>query len=404
MLDEETHVDAVGIRWVKVQSGVQGLRRRTVLDGARVALCHEWTMQLAGSERVAAAIAAAVRPDAVFTLAARPQVVAQVFPGCEIWVPRFGLNPTVQRHWHELLLLFHAAWASLTLERFDVVITSSHSCVNAVRTGGRPHVLSYCHTPMRYAWAWQTERSRVPPLLRPIWPGAAAALRAIDRRVACKVDTFIANSAFVAERISQAYGAPSTVVHPPVDTAFYTPPTPRATGSKEYFLFAGRTVGYKRPDIALEAARLARVPIVIAGSGPLIDDLHRRAPDGATFVERPSDAELRDLYRGARALVSPGEEDFGITNVEAMACGTPVLAYDRGGARDSVIPGRSGVLVEEQTAEGFARAMTELPPSWDPNACRDVAEGFSERVFRERLAKVLAGIGAPGPQEDGRRE
>jgi glycosyltransferase involved in cell wall biosynthesis len=386
---QETHVDAVGIRWVKVQDGTRSQRERTLLDGARVALCHEWTMQVAGSEKVAAAIAATVDPDAVFTLAARPEAVSRVFPGCEVWVPRLGLHGSVQRHWHQLLPFLHAAWASLTLERFDVVITSSHSCVNAVRTGGRPHVLSYCHTPMRYAWAWQEERSRVPPLLRPVWPGVAAALRAIDRRVARKVDTFIANSEFVAERIADAYRVRSRVVHPPVDTSFYTP---LANGSRDYVLFAGRTVGYKRPDIAVEAARLAGVPIVIAGSGPLIDELQRSASDAMTFVAQPSDEELRDLYRGARALISPGVEDFGITNVEAMACGTPVLAYDGGGARDSVIPGRSGVLIGEQSVEAFALAMTELPPSWDPGPCREAAERFSEVAFRERMATVLAAI------------
>jgi glycosyltransferase involved in cell wall biosynthesis len=229
----------------------------------------------------------------------------------------------------------------------------------------------------------------VPVFLRPVWPAAAAALRAVDRRAARKVDTFVANSRFIAERVATAYGAASTVVHPPVDVAFYTP---SANGSKDYVLFAGRTVAYKRPEIAVEAARLAGVPIVIAGSGPLIDDLRRHGVDGASVVVQPNDEDLRDLYRGARALISPGVEDFGITNVEAMACGTPVIAYDGGGARDSVIPGRSGVLVSEQTAEGFARAMVELPPSWERAACREVAEDFSEDSFRQRMIEVLAAI------------
>jgi glycosyltransferase involved in cell wall biosynthesis len=138
----------------------------------------------------------------------------------------------------------------------------------------------------------------------------------------------------------------------------------------------------------------------VAGSGPLIEELRPAAPEGVTFVERPSDAELRELYRGARALISPGVEDFGITNVEAMACGTPVLAYDRGGARDSVIPGRSGVLVDEQTSAAFARALTELPTSWDVDTCREVAEGFSVASFRDGIAGVLEKIGAPGSLDD----
>jgi glycosyltransferase involved in cell wall biosynthesis len=346
-------------------------------------------MQMAGSEKVASAIANLVRPDAVFTLAARPEVVARLFPGCEVWVPKLGLNPSVQRRWNELLPFFHAAWSTLTLERFDVVITSSHSCVNAVRTGGHPHVVCYCHTPMRYAWAWKEERSRVPPFLRPLWPGAAAALRSIDRRVAKKVGTFVANSDFVAQRVAKAYSATSQVVYPPVSTEFYTPSEASSNG---YFLFAGRLVGYKRPDIAVEATRRAGANLIVAGRGPMLDELRRHASAETRFVEHPTDEELRELYRGARALISPGVEDFGITNVEAMACGTPVIAYDRGGARDSVVDGRSGVLVGEQTPEGFARAIADLPDSWDPAACREVAERFTLDSFRGGMRRVLAAI------------
>lgn len=379
------------LRWVRIQRGSWSRPgERHVLAGARIALCHEWTMSVAGSEKVASALADITKPDAVFTLAADPEVVAELFPGCDVWAPSFGLRSGVQRRWTSMLPLLHALWSSLSLERFDVVVTSSHSCVNAVRTGRRPYVVCYCHTPMRYAWAWRHELSRVPAVLRPAWPAAAAVLRGVDRAVARKVGRFIANSAFVSKRILDAYGMPSDIVHPPVDTAFFTPPTEPAT--QPYAMVAGRLVAYKRTDIAVRAARLAGVPLVVAGSGPLLDDLRREAAPDTVFVERASDRELRDLYRRARALIFPGVEDFGITIVEAMACGTPVVAYARGGATETVASGVSGVLVDAQTPDAFAEAIRRLPPRWDRDACRRVAVRFGPETFRRRITDILTSV------------
>lgn len=374
-----------------MQSGsATGRKGRAVFGSARVALCHEKTTGVAGSEKVAAALAEIIRPDAVFTLAARPADVARVFPGLEVWTPRFGLRPAVHRRWSALLPLILAGWGSLSLRGFDVVVTSSHSFVNAVRPGPASHVICYCHTPMRYAWAWRDEIGRVPGPLRPLWPAAAAVLRRLDRAAARKVGTFIANSGFIAERIRQAYGMPSTVIHPPVDTSFFTPGDPAARG--DHFLLAGRHVAYKRPDIAVDAARQAGVPLIVAGSGPLLTELRARAAPGTRFLEEPSDEQLRDLYREARALLFPGLEDFGITPVEAMACGTPVIAYDGGGAVETVIPRRSGVLVSEQTAAAFASAMAAFPTAWDASGCRAEAERFSPDGFRARIVEHLGAI------------
>lgn len=395
-----THHVSRGLSWVEVDRPAApppprgGRTRPPDLEGARIALCHEWTLRAAGSEKVASSLAELLQPDAVFTLAADPAVAAEVFPGARVFTPTLGLRPGVHARWDRLLPLLHLGWRSLDLSGYDLVVTSSHSCVNAVRTGPSTHTISYCHTPMRYAWAWREELRRVPPPLRPLWPAVAGALRAVDRRVARQVDTFVANSSFVADRVHTAYGVAATVVHPPVDTEFFAPS--EGSAREGYFLVAGRLVDYKRPDLAVEAARRADVDLVVAGDGPVRPRLEALAGPRCRFVTAPSDEQLRDLYRGARALVFPGVEDFGITPVEAMACGTPVLCQAVGGAAESVVDGTSGRVLARQSVEGFADALRAWPSEWSREACRTVAEGFSAAAFRTAMGEVLA---ADGPHD-----
>lgn len=338
---------------------------------------------------MASAIADLVQPDAVYTIAGRREAAEAVFPHQAVHAPRLGQRPAVHNRWDLMLPFLHAGWSTLDLGDYDVVVTSAHSCVNAVQVSDRTTVVSYCHTPMRYAWVWREELRRVPTALRPAWPLAAAALRTTDRRFAHRVDRFVANSQFVAGRIHDAYGCEADVVHPPVATDYFTPPCDGERG--EHFLVAGRLIGYKRPEVAVEAARLAGVPLVVAGKGWMERELRTIAGPETRFVPDPTDEELRELYRSARALVFPGTEDFGITPVEAMACGTPVLAYGAGGVAESVVDGVSGRLLEERTPEAFAAAMRDWP-DWSRQACREVAEGFSARQFRRRFAAVLADL------------
>ena len=361
------------------------------LGSASVALCHEWTLRHAGSEKVASALAELIQPTAVYTLAGIAEVAAEVFPGQQVVTTKVGMRPGVQRRWDRMLPLLHAGWRSLDLSDFDVVVTSSHSCVNAVRVGPQTRLVSYCHTPMRYAWEWRQELERVPRPLRPAWPAVAGGLRRIDRSVAARVDLFVANSRFVADRIQRAYGRPAHVVAPPVATDFYTPPGDDPTGSDrdDYFLVAGRLVDYKRADLAVRAAAMAGVPLVVAGDGPQVARLRSIAGPQCRFVPSPADDDLIHLYRRARALVYPGIEDFGITPVEAMACGTPVLALGRGGVTDSVVDGVSGRFVADQEVEAFAQALRDWPVEWSREACRTVAEGFSQEHFAQAMTALL---------------
>jgi glycosyltransferase involved in cell wall biosynthesis len=353
----------------------------------RVALCHEWLTTYGGSEQVAQRLAHVLDATDVFTFTARPELAAELFPGRRVHVSRWGTG-SAREHWQRYLPVMPWAWSMLDLGGFDLVVTSSHACANAIRVPpGTLHV-SYCHTPMRYAWRWREELGRVPPLARPAWPAAAAALRRADRSWARRVDLFIANSRHVADRIKGAYGRDALVVHPPVDTDFWTP---SEDGRRDdYFLVAGRLVAYKRADVAVRAAGMARVRLVVAGDGPELPRFERMATPGVEFVRNPSRDELRELYRRARALVVPGVEDFGMTMIEAQACGTPVVARRAGGAVEAVLDGRTGLLYDGAWPEALAAALRRFDhDGCNESAVRGHARRFDVAEFDAAIATLL---------------
>jgi glycosyltransferase involved in cell wall biosynthesis len=285
-----------------------------------------------------------------------------------------------RRYWHWLLPIAGSWWRRLKLDEYDLVVTCSHASVNAVRVRpGAAHV-SYCCTPMRYAWLWRSELGRLPAPLRIAWPLIAALLRRADRRRAANVGLFLAVSKEVAGRISRFYGRSSTVVYPPVDTSFFSPEPD--TAREDFFLLAGRLVAYKHPDVAVRAANIAGARLVVAGTGRELKRLRTLAGPGVEFHEAPSNEDLRDLYRRARALVFPGVEDFGMVLVEAQACATPVIAFGSGGAREAVADGVTGMLYDDPSAEGLALAMQRFDPgAYDRGAIREHAEAFGFGAF-----------------------
>jgi glycosyltransferase involved in cell wall biosynthesis len=355
----------------------------------RVAVCHEWLTTYGGSEQVAQRLAEVAHATDVFTFTARPELAAELFGRSTVRAHRWGFSRTARKHWQWFLPVMPWAWSHLDLRDFDLVVTSSHACVNAISVPeGTLHV-SYCHTPMRYAWRWREEIGRIPPAVRPVWPLAAAALRRVDRSWAEHVDLFIANSRHVAGHIRSVYGREAAVVYPPVDTSYWTPGGHR----DDYFLIAGRLVAYKRVDVAIRAARLAGVRVVVAGDGPALDRLKRIAGPEVEFVRSPDRDALRELYRHARAFVMPGVEDFGMTMVEAQACGTPVIAYRAGGALEAVREGVTGILYASPSATTLARVMRGFQPeAFTPAALRAHVEAFDKSTFDARIKGILDGL------------
>jgi glycosyltransferase involved in cell wall biosynthesis len=360
-----------------------------VSETGAIALCHEWTTVYGGSEQVASRIAEVLSVRDVFTFAADIRLARRLFPGRAVHAHRIGLTRFGRRHWPWLLPVMPRAWARLDLSGYDVVVTSAHACANAIRVPPGAIHISYCHTPMRYAWDWRLELRRIPPPLRPAWPALARSLRNADRGWARRVTAFVANSHHVAGRIRAYYGCEASVVHPPIDTEFWSP---AADARREgYFLFAGRLVPYKRPEVAVEATRRAGAELVIAGSGPELGRLRRMAGDHVTFVESPSRERLRDLYRRCRALLNPGVEDFGMTMAEAQACGTPVIAAGEGGAREIVVDGRTGILYEDASPGGLSAVLEAFDSkAIDGEESRKAAERFAPARFDEGIRRAVA--------------
>ena len=362
----------------------QEVRKQSDTDATRlrVAIAHEWLVGYAGSERCVAEMLDEFPGARLLTTVLDMSAVPPAFHVAE---PSFLQHvPGARRHHEWFLPLMPLAWRMHdVVDDVDLVISSSHACAKGVRVGrGIPH-LCYCHTPMRYAWNFDAERQRFPAALRPAARLSMRWLRRWDRRTARHVTRFVANSTAVANRILHAFERPADVIHPPVRTDYFTPGGTR----DDFFLWVGRFVGYKRPGLAIEAfARLPEQRLLMVGEGPLAPTLSARAPANVTLVGAVGDSRLRDLYRSARSLVHPVDEDFGIAMAEAQACGTPVIALAAGGAADIVEPGRTGWLLPDQSVDGLAAAVRQAAAEeLDSQVIAQNAQRFGAARFRREI-------------------
>lgn len=351
-----------------------------LLAGRSVAVVHEWFGATGGSENVFRQIAAQVPHAERFVLWQDRDADE---PGLrESWLARTGL-----RHAKAAALpLMPLVWRTLTREQFDVVISSSHAFAHTVRLAAGPtRYLSYVHSPARYVWSPAFDGRGANPLLAL----PRKVLQTADVRLSRHVHSYAANSQEVRARIQRYWRRDATVINPPVDVDFFSAaPVADRSQSRDYLLGVGRWIPYKNFDLVVAIAEAAGMPLVIAGSGPEENNLRRAAARAGVPVSvetRPDRDRLRQLYWGARALVFPVHEDFGIIPVEAQACGTPVLGLRRGGLLETVVDGESGFLVDSLTPRDYVpllRRLDELAPE------RIVARAsrFSERDFAVRVA------------------
>ncbi len=361
----------------------------------RTAVVHDWLTGMRGGEKVLEAILPLVPDPTIFTLFHVPGAVSREIERHPIRASYLDRLPFGRGQYRQLLPLFPRAVEAFDLSRFDLVISSSH-CVakGAVAPEGVPH-LSYCHTPVRYAYEqfdvyFPRERTRLWALKK----GQIDRLRKWDQATADRPTKYLANSTAVAERIRRHYGRPATVVAPPVDVEFFT----GSQGPRAAFLLAvGSLVPYKRYDAAIDAARRLARPLVLVGKGPEEARLRALASSSVRIVADLDGEALRELYRTCHAFVQPGEEDFGISLVEALACGAPVAALGRGGALDTVIEGVNGTLAEAPAGESLAAAVARLDQSrFGYTEIRTTALRFSrERFVREFRGEVEDVIARP---------
>jgi glycosyltransferase involved in cell wall biosynthesis len=308
--------------------------------------------------------------------------------------------PSATTRYRQFLPLFPAAVEMFDLDGYDLVISTSHCAVKSVVRPGRARHITYCHSPMRYAWDQFDAYfgpDQVGPVRNRVLRPVMAALARWDRATASRVDQFVANSRYVAERIRRYYNRESTVVYPPVDTAFYRP-APSPTDKRSGFLVVSALVPYKRLDVAIDACRRVGAPLTIVGTGPEHSRLKARAGSDVTFLGWRPNEEIRDLYCRSTAALLPGVEDFGMVPVEAQSCGCPVVALGQGGAAETVVDGRTGILVHDESVEAFADGLDRARAQvFDEDGLRTHALGFSRERFLAgfEAAVTLATPGCP---------
>ena len=364
------------------------------LAGLRVALVHDWLTGMRGGEKCLEVLCRAFPDATLHTLIHRPGALSPAIERMAIRPSPLQRLPNVFDYYRTLLPVMPLAAWFWRPRNVDLVISLSHCVAKAVRVpAGVPHVC-YCFTPMRYAWhARDTylDSMRERPLRRAAAKVILDRLRRWDKATVGGVSRFVAISGAVQERIAQCYGRDSQVIQPPVDTDFYTPaPVPR----DDAYLCVSALVPYKRIDQAVAACSIGGRKLVVIGEGPDRASLERIAGPGVSFLGWQPDDVIRDHYRRCRALLFPGEEDFGIVPIEALACGAPVIALRKGGVAETVDE-HVGRTYTSPTAEGLLEALEEWEDDrrpHDPAVGRRRAEAFSGEVFRDRLLGLITEV------------
>jgi glycosyltransferase involved in cell wall biosynthesis len=354
----------------------------------KVAVVHDWLNGMRGGEKVLEAILEVCPNATLYTLFHEPGKVSAFIESHPIVTSWLNRVPGIYRYYRNFLPLFPAAIESLDLAGFDLVISSSHAVAKGVGRGAATHIC-YCHTPMRYVWDAEGDYA--------FKPGQRLAMSAIRPRLrqwdcdkARGVDHFAVNSRFVQQRVRKYYGRDSEVIYPPIDTQFFSPSL--STRDEDFYLAAGALVPYKRLNLIVAAFNKMERRLVVAGGGPQLKALRKMAGTNVEVRGWVTDEELRRLYRSARALVMAAREDFGMTALEARACGCPVIAFGAGGATETVQDGINGILFAEQHVDDIVRAVRRFEEmTWPAEQVRHRVETFSRENFQSRIRRFIAG-------------
>jgi glycosyltransferase involved in cell wall biosynthesis len=355
----------------------------------KVAIVHYWLVTMRGGERVVERLLHLFPQADIFTHVYDPAHVSQAIAARPVTTSFIQRLPGARRHYQKYLPLMPMALEQFDLRGYDLVLSSESGPAKGVITNPDALHVCYVHSPMRYLWDhYHQYRDAAGAIDRALMPWLFHRLRTWDVASAARVDRYVANSRFIQRRIGRAWDKPSTLVHPPVAVDRFAP-SPQVDAD---YLWVGQLVPYKRPDLAVEAFNRLKLPLTLVGDGPMAARLRRLAGPTVTIVPRLDFATLRTRYARCRGLVFTAEEDFGIAPVEVMASGRPVLAFGKGGARDTVVDRRTGLFFAEQSVaslvDGVARFEAWLP-GFDPAAAIRQARRFSPAAFDAGILRAL---------------
>ncbi len=358
----------------------------------KIALVHEILIKLGGAERVVAKLADMYPKSPIYTLLQDAQKTEEYFGDKTIITSRLQPYFDMLKRPQWLLSKMPGAIEAFDFSHFDAVISSNSAFAHGLKTGRKIKHICYCHSPMRYAWDYTHQYTKNMSGFKQLAIAKLLnSIRVWDFEAASRPNRFVANSKHVQKRIQKYYRRPATVIYPPVQVKKF-----KVTSSHEdYFLIVSALTPFKRIDLAVEAFNKLGRKLVIIGDGKHRKALESIAKDNVEFLGRKSDEEVQTYMQNCRAFIFPGEEDFGMTPVEAMAAGKPVLAYGLGGVLESVIEGKTGEFFYEPTAASLMKGLTRLmlhESDYNPKSIRKQAEKFDEAVFEDKMRKMVEGV------------
>ena len=358
----------------------------------KVAIVHYWLVGMRGGEKVIEALCELYPQADIFTHVYVPEMVSDTIRQRRVTTTFINSLPRASRMYKNYLPLMPLALEQLDLRGYDLIISSESGPAKGIIAPPEAVHVCYCHTPMRYIWnMYHDYRQGAGFLARQMMPPLTHYLRMWDVTSAARVDSFVANSATVAARIRRYYAADATVIYPPVDTGAFSSAAQSEIG--DYFLMVGELVSYKRPDLAVQAFNELKLPLVVIGGGEMLDEIRRLAGPTVKIMGSQPFEVLKHHYARCRALIFPGEEDFGMVPVEAMASGRPVIAYGRGGALETVADGVSGIFFERQNVEDITSAVKRLSQlEIDPQAIVAYAKRFGRDRFLQEIRAHISGL------------
>lgn len=355
----------------------------------KIALAHDWLTNMGGAEKVVINFTELYPNAPVYTTVYNPKNLDESLQKINVRTSFLQKIRGANKKHQSLLPLMPMAWEQLNFNEFDVVLSSSSSCAKGLVTSPDTMHVCYCHTPMRYAWEFYNEyleREKIGAIKRKLIPIIMNYIRIWDVISANRVDYFIANSENVAKRIRKHYRRDAVVIHPPVRASYFN----ISEIDEDYFVIVSRLVPYKRVDLAVEAFNELGLPLVVIGQGPQFEYLQSIAKDNIKLLGRQPDEVIKEHYAKCRAFIFPGEEDFGITPLEAQASGRPVIAYGKGGALETVVDGKTGVFFENQTKEDLIDAIKRFETmKFDKNEVRNHALQFDEEIFKQKISQFI---------------